>query len=117
MTTERQSAASRANGAKSRGPKTPETRANSSRNSLRHGLASRHTMVLECENLDDFQKMIEVHAAAYQPANPAEQYLVDEMVAADWRLQRIRSIEASLLDAKTRRQPEAEDPGTRADPA
>jgi hypothetical protein len=48
MTSERKSAASRANGAKSRGPKTAETKLKSSQNSLRHGFASRKTILLSC---------------------------------------------------------------------
>ena len=43
-------AASRANGAKSTGPKTPETKAASAANAVTHGLTARNAIVLPCEN-------------------------------------------------------------------
>jgi hypothetical protein len=46
-------------GKKSRSPKTPETREKSSRNALRHGFATRHTVVLECECPEEFEEMID----------------------------------------------------------
>ena len=76
MPSQLKSDTARANGAKSRGPKTAETKEKSSRNSLRHGFTSRHTILLECENEDEFQELEEEFAATYQPATPAEQDLV-----------------------------------------
>src|SRR5713226_9534213 len=91
MPSQLKSDTARANGAKSRGPKSAETREKSSRNSFRHGFTSRHTILLECENPDEFQEMCDDFAATYHPATPAEQDLVDEMVAARWRIHRIRT--------------------------
>ena len=100
MTSEKKSAAARANGAKSRGPKSDETRAKSSRNSLRHGLTSQKTILLKCENPDEFQEMLDEYMAVHQPATPAEKDFVDEMVAARWRIQRFWTIETVLLDSE-----------------
>src|SRR5712692_5673987 len=80
MTSELKSATARANGAKSRGPKTAETRERSSRNSLRHGIVARKTILLECEDPDQFQAMLDEYAVTYQPGNAIEQDLVDEML-------------------------------------
>jgi hypothetical protein len=66
MTSELKSATARANGAKSRGPESPETRKKSSRNSLKHGFTARNTTVLECECDDDFQEMLADYAVTYQ---------------------------------------------------
>src|SRR6266851_1122004 len=109
MTSELKSATSRANGAKSHGPKTPEGKEKSSRNSLVHGFTSKNTIVLECENEDDFQVMIGDYTATYQPGSPVEEDLVNQMVACRWRMQRLRIIETALLDSEMRRElPEAE---------
>ena len=98
MTSELKAAASRANGAKSRGPKTAETRERSSRNSLRHGIVARKTILLECEDPDEFQAMLDEYGVTYQPGNAIEQDLVDEMVASRWRSGRLSMIVTSLLD-------------------
>ena len=100
MPSQLRSDTARANGAKSRGPKSAETKEKSSRNSLRHGFTSRHTILLECENEDEFQELEEEFAATHQPATPAEQDLVNEMVAARWRINRIRTIETVIMDCE-----------------
>jgi hypothetical protein len=115
MTSDLKSATSRANGAKSHGPKTPEGREKSSRNSLDHGFTSKNNIVLECENEDDFQEMLCYYADTYQLGSPVEEVLVTDMVAARWRMQRLRLIETALLDSEMQRElPEAE---TTDDPA
>ncbi len=100
MPSQLRSDTARANGAKSRGPKTAETKEKSSRNSLRHGFTARNIILLECESGDEFQKMEDDFAATYQPATPAEQDLVDEMVIARWRINRIRTIETVIMDCE-----------------
>jgi hypothetical protein len=56
MSTPKQIAASRANGAKSKGPVTPQGKRNSSRNSTRHGIFAA-TIVLETENTEAFPRI------------------------------------------------------------
>ena len=114
MTSELKSATSRANGAKSQGPKTAEGREISSRNSMTHGFTSKKTVVLKCENEDDFKEMLGRYASTYQPGSPVEEGLVNEMVACRWRMQRLRMIETALMDSELERElPEGEVP---ADP-
>ena len=109
MPSQLKSDTARANGAKSRGPKSAETKEKSSRNSLRHGFTSRHSILLECENEDEFQELEQELAATHQPATPAQQDLVDEMVAARWRMRRIRTIETVIMDCEmVRKKPEIE---------
>jgi hypothetical protein len=105
MTSELKSATSRANGAKSRGPKTAEGREKSSRNSLDHGFCSKKTILLECENAGEFQTMLGDYAATYQPGSPVEEGLVNEMVACRWRMLRLRLIETALIDSEMDREP------------
>jgi len=102
MPTQLKSDTARVNGAKSQGPKTAEGREISSRNSTKHGLSSRNPLVLECENADHFQSVHDSQMEIHQPATPAEQDLVDQMIAARWRILRLQSIESSLLDTEMR---------------
>jgi hypothetical protein len=97
------STAARANGAKSRGPATPEGRARSSRNSLRHGLAAPSanlpsvSVVLPTESREDFQILLNSHLAQFHPAPGVEAELVHMMAAVHWRLRRLQTIETTLL--------------------
>jgi hypothetical protein len=117
MTSEVKSAASRANGAKSNGPKSAETKEISSRNSLQHGFTAKKTVVLAVESPERFQEMLDHYAETYQPGSPIEEDLVAEMVAAKWRMQRLRMIETALMDDEMKRQLSAaeapDDPGAR----
>ena len=104
MPTQLKSDTARANGAKSHGPTTAEGRAKSSRNAVKHGLSSRkrNPLVLECENDDDFRAVHDSQMEIHQPATPAEKDLVDQMVAARWRILRLQGIESGLLDKEMR---------------
>jgi hypothetical protein len=97
--------AARANGAKSRGPATPEGRAKSSRNSLRHGLSAK-SVVLPAESHEQFQLLLDAHIQQFHPANPVEMDLVEAMAVARWRLRRIWAIETSLLGHELERRAE-----------
>src|SRR5947208_7032502 len=44
----------------------------------------------------------------HQPATPAEKDLVDQMVAARWRVLRLQSIESGLLDSEMRQKKKLE---------
>jgi hypothetical protein len=94
---EKQSAASRANGAKSKGPATPEGRARASRNSLRHGLSSEN-VVLPHEDRAHFEQHRESYIQSFQPANQPQHDLVETLAAARWRLTRLQHIETKLFE-------------------
>jgi hypothetical protein len=98
MPSQLKSDTARSNGAKSKGPKTAETREISSRNSLKHGITSRHNMLLACEDPALFQQVIEEYTAFYQPANPVERDLVEKIIGAELRIRRLKTIEAALVD-------------------
>ena len=88
MPSQLKSETARINGAKSRGPTSVEGREKSSQNDLKHGLTSDSMMVLDCENRDHFDELLNTFLGIYQPANLAEEDLVEEMVAARWRIRR-----------------------------
>jgi hypothetical protein len=85
---EAQIAASRANGAKSHGPVTPQGRLNSGKNKNKHGILAR-TVVLETECKGDFYELLNSFIATYKPVGPGESVLVQKMAVAHWRLMRI----------------------------
>ncbi len=88
MRTAKQIAASRANGARSKGPVTPVGKANSSRNSTRHGMFA-DTLVLEKENPPQFHELFNELLDEYQPSTRTQMMLVETIVAARWRQRRI----------------------------
>ena len=96
--------AARANGALSRGPKTPEGKARSSRNAIRHGLLSK-IVVLSHEDPELFGQLFENYAARFNPADEIEMGLVEEMVAANWRARRALAIERRTTETEMNNRP------------
>jgi hypothetical protein len=97
LPSDKQRAASRANGAKSKGPVSVEGRARSSQNSLRHGLSSK-IVVLPHENRDAFEAVRDSYMDDFQPANQSQHDLVETMAAARWRLNRLVETEAKIIE-------------------
>ncbi len=89
--------ASRANGARSRGPVTAAGKARSAANALRHGLLAR-AVVLEAESAEAFQEMLDDFVLRFQPSDSVELTLVEEMAAALWRQRRCWVVETRLVD-------------------
>jgi hypothetical protein len=91
----------RANGAKSRGPTSPEGKEKSSRNSLKHGLtAGAANILLDSEDPDEFEQAFNKLLGIHEPATPAENDIVEEMVAARWRIRRMWTIETNLFNVE-----------------
>ncbi len=104
MASEKQSAASRANGAKSRGPTTPAGKQKSSRNSLRHGMLAR-TIVLDGESRDRFNQLHNALTSELNPANTIETQLVREMAIAHWRQMRSWNLGTASISMEVNKQP------------
>jgi hypothetical protein len=101
MVSNLKSETARANGAKSRGPITPEGKEKSSRNALKHGLtAGIGNLLLDCEDPDEFEQTFNKLLGIHEPARPAETDLVEEMAASRWRIRRMWTIETGLLNAE-----------------
>ena len=97
MRTPNQTRASRANGAKSKGPVTPQGKRNSSRNRTRHGMFA-DTIVLVGEDKSQFLEMLEDLFAEYQPRTRMESMLVEVLAAARWRQDRIFGMQKVAFD-------------------
>jgi hypothetical protein len=97
MPTQKQIAASQANGARSKGPVTEIGKLHSSRNSARHGLLAR-TVVLEEECVERFHELIAILTDEYQPRTSTEMTLVETMAVARWRQLRIWGMQKTALD-------------------
>jgi hypothetical protein len=98
MPSKLRSETARTNGAKSRGPTTPAGLEKSSQNAVTHGLTSESTIVLACESQSRFDGILNEFMVTHQPANAAETDLVEEMVAARWRIRRMWNIETTLMN-------------------
>jgi len=95
MTTEKQIEANRQN-AKLGGVKTPEGKAISRYNALKHGLLSKEVL-LEGE---DEESLIELRKKLYRelkPASEIEIILIDRIVTNIWRLKRAMRVEREMI--------------------
>jgi hypothetical protein len=97
VTSERQKAANRANARHSTGPKTQKGKAIVRFNALRHGLLTRD-VVLPGEDADAFEDLWNQVRANLSPVGPIEECLVDRVVNAMWRLQRLARAETALFN-------------------
>jgi hypothetical protein len=89
----------RHNGAQAAGSKSPEGIQKSLMNAMRHGLTAK-ALVLTNESLDQFTALHKTYLEKFQPQDGVETDLIDQMVAAQWRLRRIWSMQTAALDLK-----------------
>jgi len=99
MTSERQKAANQANALHSTGPKTQEGKAAVRFNAFRHGLLARD-VVLPGEDADGFEDLWNQVRADLSPVGPIEEFLVDRVVNAMWRLRRLGRAETALYHSR-----------------
>ncbi len=92
-----QAEASRINGQKSLGPITQEGKANSAKNSFKHGLYSKQ-VVLDEESAAALETLRQDLRAEHQPINNTEAILVDELALNFWSIKRYRQMEADTLN-------------------
>jgi hypothetical protein len=90
-------AASRRNGATSRGPKTPEGKARSAQNALKHGMRAQQCIVLPGERAAAFEAFEAALLADLAPQGALQTVLAQRIVAASWRLARAERLEAELF--------------------
>jgi hypothetical protein len=90
----------RANSLHSTGPKTPEGKAISSQNALKHGLSAKQLVTKE-EERPEFDQLQADLMLDLKPEGTLEQLVFNDILHARWKLHRCRGIEASLSTGDT----------------
>jgi len=94
---EQQFAANRANAAKSTGPKTPEGKARSSQNAVKHGFTGSAFAVVRLEDLQEVANLKADIVDVYQPVNSQELVALERMALAQQSMFRAGRLEAGLF--------------------
>ncbi len=95
MSSAKQVAANRRNGARSTGPRSKSGKARSRRNALKHGLSAEQVVMLG-EDPAAFEALRDDLYTHYQPADPVAEHLVEQVAASIWRLRRVPEIESGI---------------------
>ncbi len=96
MTSDKQIRANRQNALKSTGPKTPEGKDAVRLNALTHGFLSQEVLI-PGEDETALRELSERLVAALRPEGELEIRLVGDIIAAYWRLGRLRRVEAGIF--------------------
>src|ERR687886_1382707 len=96
MTSPKKSQANRQNALKSTGPKTQQGKDVARLNATKHGLLSKE-ILLPGEDADAFAQLSERLRAELQPVGELEGLLVEQIIAAYWRLRRLERVEAGIF--------------------
>ena len=99
MASAKQLAANRANARRSTGSRTALGKARSRMNSCTHGLTAQ-TIVIGDEDPNEFDVLRERLEEDFQPRSGMEQELVERLAGLMWRLRRIPTFEAALIEAR-----------------
>src|SRR5918993_3125727 len=96
MTSDKQIQANWRNALRSTGPKTPEGKDAVRLNANKHGLRSQEVL-LPGEDGEALKELDENLRAELGPVGEMENLLVDGIVAAHWRLRRLRRVESGIF--------------------
>jgi len=97
MRSDKQREASRRNGAKSTGPKTAEGKKTSALNSFKHGVYS-DAILFSCEDSEGLEELRQAFHNRFQPRDIAEDAIIEELVHAQWRTQRMQILQTSTIE-------------------
>ena len=92
----RQGSSNRRNAQRSKGPRTSEGRARSSKNALSHGALAQQVL-LPSENESDLADLRDDLRQELRPQGPLQEQWFEVIVDGFWRLQRIRRAEVGVL--------------------
>jgi len=97
VSTAAQIIANQKNAQQSTGPRTDAGKAASSQNAVKHGATS-HRVLLAWESPAEFERVTAEFRRQFLPATDIEYYLIDDMVAAHWRMLRMQNIVRTYMD-------------------
>ena len=97
MTTRKQIEANQSNAKKSTGPKTEAGKRRSRRNARKHGLTA-EVLVTRDEDGDKFSELREALMEEHDPQTTMECDLVERIASIVWRLRRVPTFEAGVID-------------------
>lgn len=97
MASQRQIDANRRNARKSTGPRTTGGKETSRENALKHGLASRRT-ILPVEDAAEFHQLRAELIGSWNPVGKQELLLVDHIAFSHWRMLRGRAAEFGIFN-------------------
>ena len=98
MATAAQIAANRLNAQKSTGPRTPEGKAASSFNALKHGMDAAST-VIPGEDPAEYERLAAGYRESFNPESPLEEFHVNTLIRCDWQKRRLQRTETKLYRA------------------
>jgi hypothetical protein len=104
MATEAQMNANRQNAKKSTGPRTPEGKNISSRNSLVHGMTSGKFLPPDGDP-EEFLQLQTQFRDRFKPFDEAEDTLVERMVAAEFKMRSVRYMDAGIFHYQLKTNP------------
>jgi hypothetical protein len=90
-------AANRENAKRSSGPRTPEGKARSSQNAVKHGFRSASFCVVRLEDLDEIEKLKADAVACYRPVNSQELVAVERIAIAQQQIFRGGRLDAGMF--------------------
>jgi hypothetical protein len=93
----KQLAANRANAAQSTGPNTPEGKARSSQNSVKHGFTASTFAVVRLEDLHEIDNLKTDLVSTYKPVNSQELFALERMALAQQAILRAARLESGLF--------------------
>jgi hypothetical protein len=96
--------ANRANAARSTGPNTPEGKARSAQNALRHGLLAKQILIGN-ESAENFQALFDILVRRFAPVDDFELGMIEELASSYWRLRRAWCLETEMLTTSMEKQP------------
>jgi hypothetical protein len=94
---EKRLAANRENAKRSSGPRSPEGKARSSQNAVKHGFRASSFAVVRLEDLDEIEKFKADAVACYKPVNAQELTAVERIALAQQQIFRGARLDAGMF--------------------